>query len=424
MSVFTQILPNQVILITEPVAEAKTAAIGFWFDVGSRHEGQDCRGITHFVEHMLFKGTTTKSAFDIAVSFDRIGGYLNAFTERENMCLHCVVPGLHISTAMEVICDMVQNSTFEELELERERAVIESEIISSQDDPEEVAMDAASEAVWPLHSVSSPIAGNVADVRKLTRKTIFEWYNNFITHGPLVVCVSGCFEKELIIQYLSNLPLRKKTSTFNLEKPKWNTGIVFNDAPFQQNQFFLQLPISHLVDEKQYFALLILNAMIGDTMSSRLFQSLREKGGYSYNVYSFLTFYSDAACWCAYSSASKKNTFAVTETLLSQLKKLLVEGFSTEEIKAACEHLCGEEIIFSEDMEYRMKRLFRNHSFGFPQRSAEETTEIIRKIPLELLDTTLKSILDFSAMNFMIYGSKPGIGLRKKIKSFIQDYIN
>lgn len=423
MSVFTQILPNQITLITEPVAEAKTAAIGFWFDVGSRYEPNNCRGVTHFVEHMLFKGTATRSAFDIVVAFDRIGGYLNAFTERENMCVHCVVPSGYISTAMDVICDMTQNSTFDEVELERERAVIESEIISSQDDPEEASMDAASEAVWPFHSVSFPIAGTLSDVKKLKRETIYDWYQKYIKNGTLVVCVSGCFNQDVIVQYLSNLPPRKKIP-YVMEKPKWSPGIIYTEAPFHQNQFFLQLPLQAEVDETQYFALSILNAMIGDTMSSRLFQSLREKGGYSYNVYSFLTFYSDTACWCAYSSASKKNTFAVTKALFCELRKLLEKGFETEEIVAACEHLCGEEIISFEDMEYRMKRLFRNHSFGFPQRTVEETTEVIRNIPLDLLEKTLHKMLDFSFMNYMIYGQKPRLSLRKKIKNYIEESIN
>lgn len=146
MSVTTQILDNNVLLITEPVEGVKTASIGFWFRTGSRFESAETRGVTHFVEHMLFKGTKTRSPFDIAVSFDRIGGYINAFTERENMCVHCVVPSAHVETALEVMCDMTQNSVFASEELERERDVIISEIISSQDDPEEAALDAASEA--------------------------------------------------------------------------------------------------------------------------------------------------------------------------------------------------------------------------------------------------------------------------------------
>ena len=163
MAVETQILSNNVVLVTESVATVKTAAVGFWFPVGSRYEGEGQRGVCHFVEHMVFKGTTTRSAFDIALAFDRMGGYLNAFTDRETMCLHCVVPAIHLRQALEVMVDMASNSVFDQKELERERAVIQSEIVSSQDDPEEAALDAASEAVWPIfiHQKFQRIVGDI-----------------------------------------------------------------------------------------------------------------------------------------------------------------------------------------------------------------------------------------------------------------------
>ena len=247
MSVTTQILDNNVLLITEPVEGVKTASIGFWFRTGSRFESAETRGVTHFVEHMLFKGTKTRSPFDIAVSFDRIGGYINAFTERENMCVHCVVPSAHVETALEVMCDMTQNSVFASEELERERDVIISEIISSQDDPEEAALDAASEAIWPGHPVSASIAGSVEDVQKLTRDSLLNWYEKYVVSGSLVVCVSGCVNEKSIAQNLSKLPSRI-IPDYELPKDKvisdiWRSGKMFTKAPFIQMQFFLQLPL-------------------------------------------------------------------------------------------------------------------------------------------------------------------------------------
>lgn len=417
MSVRKQILSNNIVLITEPVAGAKTAAIGFWFRVGSRFEPSDCRGVTHFVEHMLFKGTATRSAFDIAVAFDRIGGYVNAFTERENMCVHCVVPAEHTETALDVICDMTQNSVFDSEEIERERAVIKSEIISSLDDPEEAALDAASEAIWPGHAVSASIAGSVDDVEHLSRLSIVDWYSAHVAGGFLAVCVAGRVDVDMIVRTLEKLPKRKEAEhSSNLVAPVWKSDIVFTKAPFNQMQFFVQLPLKSPVAEDDYYSLAILNAIIGDTMSSRLFQSLREKGGFCYNVYSFLTFYSDAACWCAYSSSSKKDTIKVVKALLHELKRLAEHGFTDEEKVAACEHLCGEEIIACEEMEYRMKRLYRNHSFGFPQRSPEETVACIRNVKKEQLDTALNSLLDFSCMNLMVYGERPALSVQDRIK--------
>ena len=160
-----------------------------------------------------------------------------------------------------------------------------------------------------------------------------------------------------------------------------------------------------------------MNAIIGDTMSSRLFQALREKGGFCYNVYSFLTYYSDTACWCAYASASKKDSVRVANSLVLELKKLKEFGFTQEELSAACEHLCGEEIIASEEMEYRMKRLFRNYSFGFAQRSPEETVDYLRNITKGKIEKIMDSLLDFSQANLLVYGTKPSLFIQNKIKA-------
>lgn len=418
MSVQTQILSNNVTLITEPVAGVKTAAVGFWFRTGSRFEPENMRGISHFVEHMLFKGTSTRSAFDIAASFDRIGGYINAYTDRENLCIHCVVPADYVTDAVKIITDMTSSSLFDSKEVERERSVIKNEIIASLEDSEEVALDAASAAVWPNHPVSVPIAGTVEDVEGLSREDLYSWYTDYIKNGATVVCVAGCFEKECLESVLETLPNRSSADWSSIHglAPQWTSGLRFQDAPFNQMQLFMQFPLEPHISEKDYYTWAIVNALVGDTMSSRLFQKLREEGGYSYNVYSFPTYYTDAACWCAYATASKKDTAGVIKTMFGELEKLKQEGFSQEEQDAACEHICGEEIISSEDMEYRVKRLFRNYSFGFSQKSTEEILSLIRSISKKEIEKTIQTLLDFDNASLFVYGSNSSKTLKDKIE--------
>lgn len=418
MSVQTQILSNNVTLITEPVAGVKTAAVGFWFRTGSRFEPENRRGISHFVEHMLFKGTSTRSAFDIAASFDRIGGYINAYTDRENLCIHCVVPADYVTDAVKIITDMTSSSLFDSKEVERERSVIKNEIIASLEDSEEVALDAASAAVWPNHPVSVPIAGTVEDVEGLSREDLYAWYTDYIKNGATVVCVAGCFEKECLESVLETLPNRSSAdwSIIHGLAPQWTSGLQFQDAPFNQMQLFMQFPLEPHISEKDYYTWAIVNALVGDTMSSRLFQKLREEGGYSYSVYSFPTYYTDAACWCAYATASKKDTAGVVKTMYRELEKLKQDGFSEEEQNAACEHICGEEIISSEDMEYRVKRLFRNYSFGFSQKSTEEILSLIRSISKKEIEKTIQTLLDFDNASLFVYGSNPSKTLKDKIE--------
>lgn len=418
MSVQTQILSNNVTLITEPVAGVKTAAVGFWFRTGSRFEPENMRGISHFVEHMLFKGTNTRSAFDIAASFDRIGGYINAYTDRESLCIHCVVPADYVTDAVKIITDMTSSSLFDSKEVERERSVIKNEIIASLEDSEEVALDAASAAVWPNHPVSVPIAGTVEDVEGLSREDLYSWYTDYIKNGATVVCVAGCFEKECLESVLETLPNRSSADWSSIHglAPQWTSGLRFQDAPFNQMQLFMQFPLEPHISEKDYYTWAIVNALVGDTMSSRLFQKLREEGGYSYNVYSFPTYYTDAACWCAYATASKKDTAGVVKTMYRELEKLKQDSFSEEEQNAACEHICGEEIISSEDMEYRVKRLFRNYSFGFSQKSTEEILSLIRSISKKEIEKTIQTLLDFDNASLFVYGSNPSKTLKDKIE--------
>lgn len=407
MAIQKRILNNNVILITEPIVTAKTVAIGFWFPVGSRFESDENRGVTHFVEHMLFKRTSSMTAFDIACTFDRVGGYINAFTERDLMCLHATVPAEHIKQSLSVMCEMVSDSVFKEEDLEKERIVIESEIITSQDDPEEAAFDELYSLLFPGQNISEPIAGTVNDVEHLTRDVIYKWYKENIASGALTVSIAGNIESEDILPLLETLEKRKSSLTI-FKKAEWNITKKIIRAPFHQNQIFAAFPIKMPLTEKRSDCLTVLNAVIGDTMSSRLFQHLREKNGYCYSVYSFVTVFADCAFWCAYVSVAKKNTAVVLKELKNELKNLCSGDISQLEIEAAKEHIVGEEIISSEDVEARMKRLARLYFSKFPLRVYTESIENIRLLSKEELSYELSEMLDFSKETILVYGGSYG----------------
>ena len=404
MAIQKKNLNNQLVLICEPIATVKTVAIGFWFNIGSRFEDEKNCGASHFVEHMLFKGTSDKNAYDIACSFDRIGGYINAFTERDVTCLHATVPAKHFEYVLNILCSMVNNSIFASEDLERERKVIESEIITSKDDPEEAAFDELYATLWPNQLLSQPIAGNVEQVRALKRETILNWYNNFFANGELVVSISGLFEIEKASEILQKLPIRKKNN-LKLETLKWQKGNFCIKAPFLQNQIFVAFPLPKL-DIFSYQKVAVLNAIIGDTMSSRLFQRLREKNGFCYTVYSFFTVFEDCAFWCAYTSVAKKNTKIAAKELIEELQNLKNNGVSEEEINAAKEHICGEEIISSEDVEARMKRLARLYFMNFDLCTFEEYCEQINSLQAKELNEELSKMLDFSNQTRIVYGGR------------------
>ena len=430
LSVTQQILRNNTILITEPIATVKTVAIGFWFSAGSRYENEKNRGISHFVEHMLFKGTETKSAFELACAFDKIGGYVNAFTEREQICLQCVVPANFSDYAFSILCDMTENSVFSPVEFEKERSVIESEIISSQDDPEEAALDSVLLAVLPDNSISWNICGSVESVRNLTVEDLRAWYQHYIKNGELVICVSGNIDEAQIQNVAEKLSRKAEIGTvsseiFQKKRPEWcsttgTSSLHYLKADFQQEQIMLLFPLQLPVTENRYYTLAVLNALTGDTMSSRLFQLLREKGGFCYNVYSFFTICMDCGFWAAYCSVPKNKAAEVCRLLKEEMCLIKESFFADDEISAAKEHLCGEEIIGGEDIESRMKRLYRNFSYGFVQCSIEESIRKIRAVTEDELKECITELFNFDNEAFVFYGPEFTEKQKQKIEKGVK----
>lgn len=420
-------LRNRVMLFTEPVVTSKTVAIGFWFSVGSRLERDGEHGITHFTEHLLFKGTRTRSARDIACAFDRIGGYVNAFTERENVCVYCTIPGgtESVETALSVLCDMCNNSVFPEDEIERERAVVKSEIASVEDDPEESAMDRVSECVWPGQSLSTSITGSSEDVDSITREQLLDWYDKYFVNGNLCVFAAGMVDSDFIAEKLETLSLKSDVPIEFSEQgfgklPVWKNGFSFIKAGFNQTQVFELFPLAMPVSEKDYYTAAVFNAIAGDSMSSRLFDSMRERSGLCYTVYSFFTFYADVAAWCAYASCDNDKAVSVASLFIDEIEKISRSGVSDAELEAAKMHLCGEEILGSEDMEFRMKRMQRNYSMGFNLNDTSRILECIRSVTKNDIIEFIEKLFDFNKMAFVVYGkslsmkSKRNILCRKK----------
>ena len=419
MSIKKKILKNNIVLVTEPIATSKTVAIGFWFSVGSRYEKDFQSGITHFVEHMIFKGTPKRTAYEIACSFDRIGGYVNAFTERELVCLHCVVPAQYAEFALEILADMSHNALFLEQDVNKERSVIESEIISAQDDPEEACLDTVIDCVFPENPLSKNICGTLDTVKNLSPTDLKNWYTEYFKEGELLITVAGNFDESKILAEIEEYPARKEAKVFHQFEnfPKWNKGFHYRTSDFQQEQVLLLFPVKTPAEKKEYFSFAILNALIGDTMSSRLFQSLRENRGFCYNVYSFFNFYADCGFWGSYASCNKKDIVDLCQALKNEIQLLLDQGISEEELQAAKEHLCGEEIINSEDVENRMKRLFRLYSFNFEMETNDETVAQIRAITKNDILEVLPKLLNLEEKALVFYGPKINKSLKQEIEN-------
>ncbi|MBO6176850.1 MAG: insulinase family protein [Treponema sp.] len=417
-----EVLQNNVVLVSEEVGGANSAAVAFYFNIGSRFESESERGISHLTEHLLFKGTSSRTNADITRTFDRMGAVVNAFTERENVCLYALVPDIkdNIKRAVEILCDMSTESCFPEEEFIKEKRVVQSEIASLEDDSEECALDEAAGFVWKDKSLSSSIGGTIAQVEAIKRSQIMEWYDRYFSHGELSVFITGKFCLDEVRKLLEKLPLHKKFLMYPQEKHfenpvEWNAGYDFKKSSFSQCQIYLMYPFVMPLTEKESFAMLVFNALTGDTMSSRLFESLREKNGLCYSVFSFFTYYENAAAWCASASTEEDNAVKTSVLLQEEIEKLLSEGITQDEVDAAIEHVCGEEILASNDMEYILKRNQKNFSLGFTLHDTARTVECIRAVTKNDIMELIRKLIVDSRKALIVYGPK----LSKKNKKEI-----
>ncbi|MBR6080778.1 MAG: insulinase family protein [Treponema sp.] len=413
------VLSNNINLISQQIESARTVAVGFYFSVGSRYEKPGERGISHFCEHLLFKGTKKFSRRDISRAFDRMGGTVNAFTERDDVCVYAVVPSSdeNFSLAMDILCSMSSECIFPEDEVEKERSVVENEILAVEDDPDESSLDELAGMVWKDSQLGQTITGTVADVDSITVEKIRDWYEKYFVHGKLTVFVSGNFDFDFAEKALSNLPVHKSSVADFENAFVWNSGISFVESKFGQQQIYVAYPIEKSFTEKSYWAMCIFNAMCGDTMGSRLFEVLREKNGLCYSVYSFYSRYDDNGIWSCSVSCEKNRTEKTLSLVLSEIDSILSDGFLDSEIADAKGHLSGEEIMGETDMEFVMRRLQKFYSLGLPLYTTDQIISSIRAVEKNDIMELARDILKKDSRAVLVYGKKiDKKGLRKILK--------
>jgi predicted Zn-dependent peptidase len=374
-------LPRGATLLEEAAEGARSFAVGFWFPLGSRHEAAAERGFVHFVEHMVFKGSARRSAQDFAREVDRVGGYLNAFTERDTLCFHCVVPAGHWRLALDILVDLVFCASFPEEEFERERRVIESEILSAGDDPEEASHDSFLPRIWPGDPLSLKIAGEIEDLAGASRDRLYAFYKRRLRPELLTVSVSGPTEGLGLACELSALldalpPFAGGCEPYPAEpSPRFVPARGFEAGAISQVYLYEAVEILDRGRPDDYYGLCVLNGALGESMSSRLFQKLREREGLCYSVYSTFSMDRGVGLWMASASSSAKLFPRLLQALDRELDLLSTgEGALTEaEVGESVSRIAGSFELAMEDPEYRMKRLAKQRLCTGEVLTADET---------------------------------------------------
>lgn len=414
-------LDGGVRLLVETTAAAEVAAVGVWYDRGSRDEGHGEGGATHVVEHMLFKGTVDLSASDLARRFDALGGAANAFTEREVMGLHAVVPVEAFAKAARLLCALVNGAAFEGEEFCRELSVISNELEAAEDDPEEAAADAYSKRLWGEHGMGKKIGGEKSEVQALRRDLIYDFYLRRFKGSPALITVSGGIDADRAFSLFNRagfslaaegvLPTR-------LPPPQPAVrGQVFQVFPAQYVQVFCGVQRFGRITDGSYYALETANAAFGDSMGSRLFQKLRERLGLCYSVYSAPTLFHDFSLWSAYATCAAEDAPRLMRALYEEIRSAADEGFMEEEIVCAKAHLRGMIKIAAQDAEYRMRRLARQALYGSPIMSVAESIAAIAAVTADQASAALADFLSQPPIIFAAGNRRAKAGFSRELSA-------
>ncbi|MDT8858977.1 insulinase family protein [Alkalihalobacillus sp. MEB130] len=386
-------LDNGVRILAENISSVRSVSIGVWIGTGSRFETKEENGISHFLEHMFFKGTTTRSAADIAESFDSIGGQVNAFTSKEYTCYYAKVLDDHAGFAVDVLADMFFNSVFDETELQKEKNVVFEEIKMVDDTPDDIVHDLLSEASYKNHSLGYPILGTVATLDTFNGDSLREYMSRFYTGDHVVISVAGNITDEVIEQLKETFSkVSPTTYQHKVEKPTFYANTIVRQKETEQAHLCLGYP-GLAIGEKDVYALVLLNNLLGGSMSSRLFQEIREKRGLCYSVFSYHSSYQDSGMLTIYAATAHNQLEDLTKALQETAFTLADVGMTEKELKNGKEQLKGSLMLSLESTNSRMSRNGKNELLLKKHRTLDEVVEEIDSVSISQVNQLAASIL-------------------------------
>lgn len=367
----TTLLPGGLRVITDEVPGLRSVALGIWIGVGSRDERAHQAGAAHYLEHLLFKGTPTRSAWDISAQMEAVGGEMNAFTTKEYTCFHARVLAEHLGLAVDITSDVVLRGTLRSADVESERGVILEEIAMHDDDASDLVHDLAAEQVFGGAGLGRPILGTVDSIRSLTRGAIASFHRRHYRPENMVVAAAGGVSHRAVVARVRKAFAGLLDGAQEPYAPRSGATLAIGGAgsrlsrrrPTEQTHLVLTLPGLTRTDERRY-ALSILNAVLGGGMSSRLFQSVREERGLAYSVYSYVTHFSDAGTLNVYAGCQPERAADVVDLCRAELAALCGGGLTASDVARGKGQVKGSLILGQEDAGARMSRAAKSELLG------------------------------------------------------------
>ena len=386
---------NGVRIVSEQIDHVRSVALGIFVNAGSRYELPEENGITHFIEHMLFKGTATRTARQIAEEFDRIGGELNAFTSKENTCYYAKVLDHHAVLAVTILADMFFNSTFAEEELEKERQVVLEEILMSEDAPDDDVHEKLWEVMYPNDALGRPILGTAATLKTFTADMIRAYMAKHYGPKSVVISLAGNISEKLlqtIIDLFGQYQASPLEVAPELTNPQFHPGEITKIRDTEQAHVAISYPAIGVKDPDMY-SFIALNNIIGGNMSSRLFQEVREERGLAYTIFSYQSCYADVGAFTIYSSTSRQQLSQLQHTVDATLLDIVAGGVTEEELDNAKEQLKGSFVLGLEGTGARMNRNGTSELVHGKHRSVDEVLTAIDAVSMASVERLIAKIL-------------------------------
>lgn len=400
------VLKNGIRVVTERISYVRSVTFGVWIDVGSRDEASDERGISHFIEHMFFKGTKKRTAKEIAASLESVGGALNAFTGREHTCYFARVLDEHLHIAIDVLADILKNSLLNPSDFEREKTVILAEVKDLEDSPEDVAHDLLMNNIWQDQPLGRPIIGDTESIQRMSRNKLIDFIKRNYVSPKMVIAASGNLNHQDLVRMVEEeFQFQKSDGIFETAQPTLEPDqkkTVINRKT-AQTHICLGVPTFPYKDKRRYPAFILSN-ILGGGMSSRLFQNIREKLGLAYNLYTFVDFFEDTGVFGIYLGTHKKNTVQVFDLVLKEMRRIKKDSLSRQELAHAKYQLKGNLMLSLESTTSRMNRVARYELLLNKYVDLDETIRSINKVKGAEVTEVAKGLLNLDKLSAVILG--------------------
>lgn len=398
-------LSNGIRVVSETLPKSRALSIGVWVKVGARHEPKEIGGVSHFIEHMFFKGTQKRTARDIATEIDSLGGEMNAFTSQETTTYYVKVLDEHLAIAIDILSDILLGSKFDPAEMEKERKVILEEIKGVEDTPDDYIHELFAGTVWTDNSLGRPILGTRDTIKSLKHTDILSYIDNYYSPREIVISVAGNFEHARLIELLDTA--FGKLSRPGIPKqeivPGFNRAVTVRKKQLEQVQVCLGCKgLNYTHDDR--FGIMALNTILGNSMSSRLFQEVREQNALAYSIYSYITAYRDTGLLTVYAGTDPANTLQAIQLIVKELRKIRDEGITPAEETRVKNQLKGNLVLSLESSNSHMSRIARQEIYFGKYLSFDDTIKAVDKVTDEQIKRIAQQLFTRESLSLSILG--------------------